>query len=494
MATNNRTVIFIGLLIFAVLLIGTNLANYYFFAGQAGPAAAEDPANVIRLEPRQVDPPDRDQAELFWKTIETVRDNYFYPVETEELVEGAVRGMIENIGDPNVRFYDPEDLEEFLSETRGTYGGIGVRVIEANDKIVVFETFAGSPAERSGLSPGDRILEADGYELTGEGLNRAVELLRGPGDTTVDILISRPGADEPIELTVGRAEIQVSSVFSEMIEDGLGYIKITNFDGNTYDEFESQFREIEQSGLSRGLILDLRNNPGGLVDAVVRIGQKLVPEGEIVRLVGREGEVKTVHNSSAVKRPYPIVVLINEESASASELLAGALQDREAAVLIGQTTYGKASVQQLEHLPEGNAVLLTVAKYFTPSGHDIDKHGIEPDFKVDMPEILRYYRYFHPGSLEEGDYGAEVEMLQLMLEQLGFRLDVTGYFDGQTSRALRNFQDRAGLELTGEFDDKTWVELREALDIAARENDEQLNYAIEAIRKPGLMNVTGGLE
>ncbi len=482
--------LFTILIVFLFILIGTNLANYYLFGNQAEPVV-EEPTTVIRYETNRnaLEP---DGAAILWEAIESINESYFYPVETEALIEGAVRGMIEHIGDPHLRFYDPKDLEEFLTETRGSYGGIGVRIIEANGSIVIFETFSGSPAERSGLSPGDRLLEADGHELTGQGMNRAVELLRGPSDTTVDILIQRPGADEPIELTVGRAEIQVATVFSEMLEDGLGYIQISSFDGNTSAEFTRQLQEMEQSGLSNGLILDLRNNPGGLVDQAVGIGELLVPEGEIVRLVGKDDEVIKTYYSSAVARPYPIVVLINEESASASELLAGALQDRGAALLVGKTTYGKASVQQLEYLSGGNAILLTVAKYFTPSGHNIDMHGIDPDFEIDMPEILRYYRYFHPGRLEEGDYGADVEMLQLMLEQLGYRVEATGYFDWQTSRALSTFQIYAGLESSGEFDDKTWVELRDALDVASREKDEQLEYAIEVIRNTGLWNSTGG--
>ncbi len=494
MEKSNKTKTIIILVAFLLLLIGSNLANYFFFGSRVEPTAEEELTKIIRYEPRITNDTDRPDAALLWDAIESLTDNYFYPVDTDDLIEGAVRGMIEHIGDPHVRFYDPEGLEEFMSETTGSYAGIGVRVIEANEYIVVFETFSDSPADISGLTPGDRILEADGFELTGQGLNRAVELLRGPSDTTVEVVIKRPGADEPIKLNVGRAQIQVTTVFSEMIDAGLGYIRISSFDSNTHNEFKEHLNEMEQGGLSTGLILDLRNNPGGLVEPAVEIGKKLVPEGEIVRLVGRDGEVERIYYSSAVKRPYPIVVLINEDSASASELLAGALQDSNAAALVGQKTYGKASVQQLDFLEGGNAILLTVAKYFTPSGHDIDKHGIKPDFEVDIPEILSYYRYFHPGSLEEGDYGPDVEMLQLMLEQLGLRVEVTGYFDGQTSWALRRFQESAGLAPSGEFDDKTWVKLREALDIASRENDKQLNYAVEAIRKPGLLNVIGGID
>ncbi|HED23493.1 MAG TPA: PDZ domain-containing protein [Firmicutes bacterium] len=451
---------------------------------------AEDSAKVIKYEPAQSSY-DED-TEILFQTMEAITKNYYTPVEKEILVEGAVKGMIKSLEDPQVQYYDSNALDAFLLDTRGSYGGIGVRIIEVGEHVVVFETFAGSPADRQGLNPGDRIIEADGHDLTGKGIDFVVELLRGPENTTVDIVIKRPGADEPIALTVEREEIRVTSVFSEMLEEGLGYIKISNFDSHTAEEFSSQFREIEQGGLSRGLILDLRDNPGGLVDQAVEIAKLLVPEGEIVRLVGRDNDVKTIYYSSAVKKPYPIVVLINEESASSAELLAGALQDRDAALLVGKTTFGKASVQQLVYLADDRAILLTMARYFTPSGHDIHQHGIEPDFEVDMPEILRYYRYFLPGRLERGDYGPNVEMLQMMLDQIGYTIDVTGYFDEQTARALTDFQTAAGITRSGAFDDQTWIQLREALDLAAREQDDQLNFALDLIHKPGLWNITGG--
>ncbi len=477
--------VIIGLLV----LIGTNLATYYLAGKGAGQATGDEPT-VIKYEPvrRELEA----DVMVIQEALNTITDYYFSPVEKEELIEGALRGMIESIGDPQVRFFDPAELEEFMTDTQGSYSGIGVRIVETNGRIVVFEVFPGSPAEESGLSPGDYLLEADGEELTGQGVSRAVELLRGPSRVPVEVLIKRPGADDPLKISVNRAEITVATVFSEMLDDGLGYIRISSFDSNTAGEFSSQFRDIERRGLSTGLILDLRNNPGGLVDQAVEIARLLVPEGEIVRLVGRDGEVRNTYYSSAEKKPYPIVVLINEDSASSSELLAGALQDRNAALLVGKTTYGKASVQQLANLVDGSGILLTIARYFTPSGHDIHEHGIAPDFEVEMPEILRYYHYFFPGSLEQGDYGVEVEMLQMMLDQIGFTVEVTGYFDLSTSIALTNFQIASGLNGTGKFEDQTWVELREALDLAARENDDQLNYALELIRKPGLWTITGG--
>jgi len=472
------------LAIFLIVLVGTNLLNHFFWPVRADDQVADETLPVIKYEPGKntFDP----ELIIFWEALDSLTKNYIYPLEIEQLIEGAVQGMIHSVDDPQVRYYDKKRLDDFLAETRGTYGGIGVRIIEANGYITVFETFRDSPAERGGMTPGDRIVKADGNDLVGQGIDRAVELLRGPSNTPVEVTIKRPGSDEPIIITVYREEIVVTTVFSEMLEDGLGYIKVGSFDSNTAREFAYEFRHLSEHGLRKGLILDLRNNPGGLVEQAVRIGEQLVPEGEIVRLIGRNDEVRSIYHSSAAKKPYPIVVLINEESASAAELLAGALQDRDAALLVGKTTYGKASVQQLEYLSGGTAMLLTVAKYFTPSGHDIDKNGIIPDFEVDMPEVLRYYRYFHPGRLEPGNYGPDVEILQLMLQQIGFSLEATGYYDDQTSHTISLFQGTAELERSGEFDDLTWISLREALDLASREQDLQLIKALEVIKDPDL--------
>ncbi len=488
----DKSLLFRLLIIFVVLLIGTNTLNYLLFSNNSDQLIEEEPRTIIRYEQR--DQELDEEAQIFFEALDRITSNYFYSVETEILIEGAIRGMIDIIDDPQVRFYDPAELEEFLLDTRGSYGGVGIRIIEAGDDIIVFEAFPDSPAERSGIIAGDRILEADGQTLEGEGLDRAVELLRGPSDTTVDVKIRRPGSEDSLEMTVRREEIQITTVTSERLDEEVGYIAITNFDSNTAGEFLDRLEQFEQEGLEKGLILDLRNNPGGLVDQVVKIAREIVPEGEIVRLVGRDGEVRTVHSSTAPRKPYPIVVLINEESASSSELLAGAMQDRDAALLVGQTTYGKASVQQLEELSGENAIMLTVANYFTPSGHNIDKHGITPDYEVEMPDILHYYRYFHPGRLELNDYGTDVEMLQEMLAQLGYDVENSGYFDDNTAQALTDFQVDAGISPSGEFDDLTWVELREALDVASREQDEQLNYGMELLEDPEAWNDHGGTE
>ena len=475
---------FIILIIFFALLVGTNLLNYYIFSN-----AEQEPRTIIRYEQKSHEL--EEETAMFFEALQRIIANYFYPVEIEDLVEGAVRGMIDILDDPQVRFYDPEELEDFLLDTRGSYGGVGIRIIESGDDIVVFEVFKDSPAERSGITAGDRILEADGNIITGNGIDRAVELLRGPGDTTVEVKIRRPGAEEPLEMTVAREEIQVTTVTSERLEQGVGYITISNFDSNTGRVFLEHLKKLEDEGLEQGLILDLRNNPGGLFDQAVIIARDLVPAGEIVRLIGRDGEIENIYTSDADGKEYAIVVLINEESASAAELLAGAMQDRGVALLVGQTTFGKASVQHLEQLPGGNAIMLTISNYFTPSGHNIDKHGITPDYEIEMPDILRYYHYFHPGRLEVYDYGPNVEMLQDMLIQLGFELESSGYFDEKTSLVLNEFQANVGIKPSGVFDDITWIELRNELDLASRKQDEQLNVSLDLILDSASFDNTG---
>ncbi len=213
----------------------------------------------------------------------------------------------------------------------------------------------------------------------------------------------------------------------------------------------------------------------------------LVPEGEITRLVDRYEQVKDIHYSHAQPKPYRIVVLVNEESASASEIVAGALQDRGAALLVGTRTFGKATVQHLERLSGGNALRLTVAKYLTPSGRDLHGQGLEPDVEVNLSPALKYYRYFIPGRLSQGGYGEGVRLLQQILQELGDdSVNASGYFDGATAGALRRFQRSASIPATGIFDDLTWIHLRENLDRVARERDPQLRAAVELLFSPEL--------
>ncbi len=465
------------LISFLVLLIGTNLINYFLFGHE--PRKQDPVAEVAETEDYSGALPEGYvELELFAEVLDHVLKNYYEPVDMTGLIYGAIDGMLQSLNDPQTNFFTASDLENFLIQTMGTFGGIGVRIVNAGDEVVIIDTIPGTPAEKAGLYPGDRIIKASGVDLIGLGVDRAVELLRGPQGTTVTISVVRPGADEVMELTLERDDIKLETVTSQMLQPGLGYIRISSFDRNTGADFAEHFARM-QGDLQKGLILDLRNNTGGLIDEAIKVAQLLVPEGEITRLVDRHGQTRKIHYSSAAALPFPVVVLVNEESASASEIVAGALQDREAALLVGTVTFGKATVQHLTQLSGDNALRLTVAKYLTPSGRDIHGQGLQPDYPVEMPAALKYYQYFLPGRLNQGSYGMDVELLQGMLQELGYEVKPSGYFDESTAAALVSFQKDCGLNPTGIFDDITWVEMREALDAIAMDHDPQLQKAIE---------------
>ena len=473
--------------LFLLLLIGSNLGAYYYGFSRESPPAQSDEEHDLAA-PESLD----QEWNIFIEVLERLQKNYLYPLDLPQVVRGAVRGAVEAVGDPRSGFYDEQELKNFLIQTTGSFGGIGVRIVEVDEEIVVFETIPGSPAAAAGVFPGDRILRAGKQDLTGLGVERAAEILRGKKGSGVTLSIKRPGREKELSLALERDEIKVETVFSRRQEPGLGYIQITNFDSHTGESFTRQLRRLEKKGLHKGLILDMRDNPGGLVEEAVKVAKLIVPEGEITRLVGRGEEVRDIHYSSASGKDYPIAVLVNEESASAAEILAGALQDSGAAQLVGVKTYGKATVQHLEHLSGGNALLLTVARYLTPLGKDIDGKGLSPDVKVKMPEQLKYYRYFLPGRLGLGDYGPDVKMLQQMLAELGYKVGSEGYFDKATARALGEFQTQRGLKATGEFDDKTWVYLREDFEKIARERDPQLHRAVKVIKEAERWTDSGG--
>ncbi len=468
---------------FLIVLLGSNLVNYLMF----GYAPSVQPDGDPQEKPEQTEAlPETEEMEIFTRVLELLSDYYLNPVDRAALIRGAVKGMLKTLEDPQTSFYEAQELENFLVHTMGSFGGIGVRIVDVGQSVVIFETIPGTPAERAGLYPGDRIRSADGEDLTGQGVGRAAELLRGPQGTLVTVSIERPGAREPLTITLERDQVKLNTVSSRILEPGLGYIEISSFDSHTGANFTAQLQELKAAGgLEQGLILDLRNNTGGLVDESIKVAKLLVPEGEITRLVDRNEQIRDIHYSSAPPRPYPIVVLVNEETASAAEIVAGALQDRGAALLVGEQTYGKATVQHLEYLPGDSALRITVAKYRTPSGKDIDGQGLEPDFTVELSRALKYYRYFLPGRLEEGSYGMDVEMLQDMLAELGYPVEPAGYFDEATAAALAAFQEQAGIEASGLFDDLTWVELRVALDQASQNSDTQLQKGLELIRQPG---------
>jgi len=313
-----------------------------------------------------------------------VERNYVEPVKGANLIHGAINGMLETL-DPHSNFMTPEVYKEMQTETRGSFGGIGFEITIRDKVLTVVAPIEDTPASRAGIQSGDMILRIDGKSTKDMTLMEAVRLMRGPQGTKVTITIMRQGFTEPRDLTLTRAIIPIRSVRSKMLEPGYGYIKISQFIEKTHADMESALKKLEsQNGPLRGLILDLRNNPGGLLEQAVKVADIFLDSGLIVYTEGRvEGQkMKFFAHKKDQLRDYPLIVLVNAGSASASEIVAGALQDHGRAVVLGSQTFGKGSVQTIIPLEDGSAVRLTTARYYTPNGRSIQAQGISPDIVV----------------------------------------------------------------------------------------------------------------
>ena len=310
------------------------------------------------------------------------------------LTGDSVEGKLEEIQALMEAYYlediDTEQVEDFDS-TSGSYYGIGVEISQnmTTGIITVSRIFEGSPAEEAGLLPGDVVYRIAGQEVTGEDLNKVVSLIKGEEYTTVSVEVARNGEEDYLEFEVERRTIEVPTVESEMLEDQIGYIAITSFDDVTTDQFLTALDTLEAQGME-ALVVDLRNNGGGLVSSVCAILDRLLPEGLIVYTEDKYGNREEEFSDAEHSFDKPMAVLVNANSASASEIFAGAVKDYGAGTLVGTTTYGKGIVQKIYPLSDGTAVKLTVSKYYTPDGNNIHGTGIEPDVKAELPEELMY--------------------------------------------------------------------------------------------------------
>ncbi len=311
-------------------------------------------------------------------------ENYYEELDEDALMEGAVRGMFEATGDPYTTYMSTEEYEDFMSETEGSFGGIGIIVTPGEDGYVtVVSPIESTPGFRAGIQTGDRIIEVDGQEVQGPNLNKAVELMRGEPGTEVNVTIRREGERELIELNIVRDTIKIETVHHEMLEDAIGYIRITNFNQQTARDFREALDDLVDNDM-QGLVLDLRNNPGGLLSQTIEIADLILDEQVIVFTEDRDG-TRREETSSSSHVDVPLTVLVNKGSASASEILAGAVQDGERGTIIGETTFGKALVQGIRNYAEdGSGFRYTVSQYFTPDGNYIQDEGIEPDIIVEM--------------------------------------------------------------------------------------------------------------
>jgi carboxyl-terminal processing protease len=322
------------------------------------------------------------------KVENLIKNNYVDKkmIDENKLIEGAINGMVDSIGDPYTVYLDKQQFEDLLTQTRGSYGGVGIVVGEKEGKLTVIAPIEDSPAEKAGIKAGDIILKVDGKEISAKELEKAVSMMRGKEGTKVILTIFREGKGvKDYELT--RSIIVLKTVKSQVLKGDIGYIRITSFDENTADEFEKAFEKLQKQNI-KGLVLDLRDNPGGLLDTSVAIADMILPQGTIVYTIDTNGK-KDVWKSDPQNINMPLVVLVNEGSASASEILSGAIRDFKAGTLIGTKTFGKGLVQNIIDLKDGTGLKVTIARYYTPSGECIQGKGIMPDIVYDLPKELK---------------------------------------------------------------------------------------------------------
>jgi len=324
------------------------------------------------------------KLETYLQVLDIVKNDYVEKnLDDEKLVYGSIRGLLSALDDPYTRFVEPKAFEEMKIRMSGTYSGIGIYIGIKKDQLTVISPIESTPAYEAKLRAGDMIVTIDGKSTKDMALEEAVSLIRGPQGTKVKLGILRIGWKDPRDFEIVRAKIKIQSLKAETLDSNIAYVKLNTFENlDSAREFEKALRKMKDSA---GLIVDVRGNGGGLLQNAIDIGSMFVERGMIVQTIDREGRREQIESTGRVLWRKPTVVLINEASASASEILAGALRDNQVATLVGTKTFGKASVQNVRRLNDGSALLVTIAKYLTPNGEDINKKGIAPDIEVLIP-------------------------------------------------------------------------------------------------------------
>lgn len=502
-----RTVAKIVALILVAALVITSFSFVFFLGTGRGAVYGATATESAEL--------DRQLSELKDLLLD-VEENYKDDVEFRTLVEGAFRGVLEALDDPySVYFPTSAEADQFVESVSGEFSGIGVSVEDFGGVVRIVAPLAGTPAEAAGIKAGDIITRVDGASVAGLSLDQVVLLLKGEAGTKVSVTVERNGT--PLTFSLVRAVIRSASVTFELKEAGLGYIRIAQFDKDTHLEFKNAKLQLIAQG-ARGLVIDVRNNPGGFTSVASDIASQMMPAGPITHFARRGAIVETVTADGQGDLGLPLVLLVNEGTASAAEILAGAWQDSGAAVLVGANTFGKGVAQQVAELPGGGGIKLSTFYFLTPDQRPIDKVGLAPDYTVPAGALggvpgtgtdetatgapgtgtdgtatgawLAAYRSFAPMAEKEkpkaGDTGLNVYGAQQRLGLLGYRVTVTGTMDPSTVEAVRAFQREKGLYVYGVLDYSTMDRLdRAAAALATGASDGrdlQLEKALELLR------------
>ena len=325
-----------------------------------------------------------DKIDLFGEVLDKINKEYVDEVDQSDTMDAAINGVLQSL-DPYSSYLSPKNLEEMQTETKGEFGGLGIEVGMEAGVVKVISPIDNSPAEREGIKAGDYIVKINNTQVQGKTLNQAVELMRGPVGSTLEITVRRIGLRKSLVFNITREIIQVASVKSEIFDEKIGYIRLTSFNENSDDQIKKEIKQFKKNKKIEGYILDLRNNPGGLLGQAIKISDFFLDDGEIVSTKGRKKNEnqKWFAREGDIIDGKALIVLINKGSASASEIVAGALKDHKRAILIGDKSYGKGSVQSIIPLRNRGAIRLTISKYYLPSGKSISEVGVSPDITVE---------------------------------------------------------------------------------------------------------------
>lgn len=396
---------------------------------------------------------DYKNLEIFTDVFALIQSSYVEEADSQELLYGAIRGMLKTL-DPHSSFLTPEMFEDMQADTHGEFGGLGIEIAIKDRSLIVVAPIEDTPADRAGIKAGDRIIRINDFSTDTLEVMNAVRLMRGPKGETVTLQVERQGEKSPLTFAIVRDLIQLKSVKSRLIDDRYAYVRVSQFQDRTARDFADQLRQLRDSieqPLS-GLILDLRNNPGGLLDQAVAVSDLFLQDGLIVYTEGRDPDAQLEFSATAAETEanYPLVVLINGGSASASEIVAGALQDHKRAIILGEQSFGKGSVQTIVPLGDDSGLRLTTARYFTPSGRSIQARGIAPDVVVPQfiaphPQIDQQMReedlenHFQavPGDNSSDEFLSEKPVAEKDDYQLKWALDLLKGYDVLRQASVR---------------------------------------------------------
>ncbi len=432
----------------------------------------------------EVGAPERREFQKLYQAYDELKADYYAEIDQEALVNGAINGMIDALGDPYSDYMNQEEAAQFEENISSSFQGIGAEIQERNGVISVVSPIKNSPAEKAGILTNDKIIAVDGKNIQGMSASEAVLLIRGEKGTSVTLTIVRGDLKDPIDITIVRDMIPIETVYAELLEGQVAHIQITSFSENTYEELLAAITEMEEAGMI-ALVLDVRQNPGGLLTSAIDISNLFVEEGKPLfqtQEKGQEAEVYSATNGKKVK--VPVSLLIDGGSASASEILAAAMSESAGTPLIGINSFGKGTVQTANELTDGSNMKYTTAKWLTPDGNWIHEKGIAPNVKVEYPPYSQL-PYLDPAiELKNGVLSDQVKSAEEMLSAIGIDPGkVDGLFDDQTEAAVKQVQTEAKLEVTGVLTAETTYALMDRLRLKIDKEDPQLLKAKDLLLK-----------